>query len=381
MTRRMLAAACAALLAAAPLAGQSLFGTAGLGVPVQPVDAVGRALGGVGVGLWDFGGSVVNPALGAGLQRRGASVSLENLVLTTDFAGATDRTAATRFPQLQVVVPLGTVVLHAAYGGFLDQSWAVESRTPVPIGGGDVVAQDLFESVGGISQLRLGLGYAISPTLGVGAAIGYFGGEQDYRVTRRFEDPSNAGLLPYRQRWVRSYSAPLVSLGTRWSPSRFLRTGASVTWGGELTTRAQVGDPPPADFTLPLQVAAGASALLAPTVIVSAGGEWAGWGATEHGSDAWRMGGGAEFRGARLRERVLPLRVGGSFASLPFAPSGQTGTPTEWTAALGAGLILAGEAEAALATGAATIERGGRSAGQLSDAFWRFTVTFSVFGR
>src|SRR5690606_15765444 len=55
--KRALSAALLALLALPAAAGaQSLFSTRGLGVPVEPVDARARALGGIGVGMLGWTG-------------------------------------------------------------------------------------------------------------------------------------------------------------------------------------------------------------------------------------------------------------------------------------------------------------------------------------
>ena len=50
MKRAILAAVM--LFVASPLAAQSIFNAAGLGLPSEPVDGKSRALGSLGVGLW-----------------------------------------------------------------------------------------------------------------------------------------------------------------------------------------------------------------------------------------------------------------------------------------------------------------------------------------
>jgi hypothetical protein len=350
---------------------------------VLPVDGAGRALGGVGVGMWDLAGSVVNPAAGATLGRRGAFLALENTALRVEHAGSDDTVGATRFPLLRLFVPLGAAMLSASYGGFLDQTYAVESTSTLMFDGVPIAVADLVDSRGGIAQLRLGVAYPVLESLGVGIAVGYYAGEQDYRVTRRFSG-EEVTLAPYVARTVRSQSAPLLSAGVRWHGSPFLRAGAALTWAGTLRSSAEIGDPPAGQVTLPLQLAGGVSAILGSNLLATAGGEWAGWAAAagdlESGAvDAWRFGGGVELRGASLRDRPLPFRLGASLARLPFPLDGEA--PSEWSLTAGLGAILAGDADAPLARADAGVERGSRSAGSLAETFWRVTVSVAVFGR
>jgi hypothetical protein len=383
MRRLLLIAALAGLPVATPAAAQSLFGTRGLGVPILPVDGAGRALGGVGVGMWDLAGSVVNPAAGATLGRRGAILALENTALRVEHAGSHDAVGATRFPLVRLFVPVGGAMLSASYGGFLDQTYAVESTSTLTLDGVEIGVADLVDSRGGIAQLRLGLAYPLLESLGVGVAVGYYAGEQDYRVTRRFTG-EDVALAPYVARTVRTQSAPLLSAGVRWHGSPFLRAGAALTWAGTLRGSPEIGDPPARDVAMPLQLAAGVSAILGSSLMAAAGAEWAGWAAAandlESGAvDAWRFGGGIELRGASLRDRPLPVRLGASLARLPFPLEGEA--PSEWSLSAGLGAILAGEPDAPLARADAGVERGSRSAGSLAETFWRLTVSVAVFGR
>ena len=65
------------LLAADSASAQSLFGTRGLGVPLESTDPRSRALGSAGLGLIGLNASLVNPAELSGIRRRGVVAALQ----------------------------------------------------------------------------------------------------------------------------------------------------------------------------------------------------------------------------------------------------------------------------------------------------------------
>jgi hypothetical protein len=102
--------------------------------------------------------------------------------------------------------------------------------------------------------------------------------------------------------------------------------------------------------------------------------------------DTWRMGGGFEYTGWRGTTRTYPIRLGGSWAHLPYYDEGET-PGTEWAAALGWGFHVTGDSASPLASLDMAIERGGRSGlestanpGGLTESFWRWTFSLSLFG-
>src|SRR5687768_11045731 len=96
-----------ALIAAAqPAASQSLFGVRGLGVPVDPIDPRGRALGSSGLGLLGLNTSMVNPAELADIRRRGVVAALQPFYGAEELGGAKDNVAGTRFPLIQLLYPV-----------------------------------------------------------------------------------------------------------------------------------------------------------------------------------------------------------------------------------------------------------------------------------
>lgn len=386
---RVLWTALAAVLAL-PAAGgaQSLFSTRGLGVPVAPLDARARALGGTGLGLLGWSGALVNPAEAAGVARRGVVAAVQPSRRSVAFEGQEDDLGATRFPLIQAVQPLGErLVVGVGYGGFLDQSWSVISEDTVTIGGEPLRALDLIESEGGAAQARLDVAYLITPSLAVGLGAGLYTGRLDRVVSRSFPDASEIEGVESRAAW--NYSGPLVAAGAWWEPVPIARVAASVIWSGEL--RADAEDDRSSDLRveLPLQVAVGASGRLAPRLLGVVGGRWAGWssaadafGEPDAAADVWEVGAGMEWTGARALNRPLPLRLGFHYGSLPFRVRGAT--PREWAVAFGIGSVLASDELGPRAALDATIERGGRGNAAttgLTESFWRFTISLALFGR
>lgn len=386
------------LTAPAAASAQSLFSTGGLGMPVTPLDGRARALGAVGTGLLGLGTSPVNPADLASIPQRGVSAALQPTSRTIELAGEDASVAGTRFPLVAVLYPLSRRVgLGVSYSGFLDQAWEVVSEGTAAVAGEDVRTRDLLTSTGGVAQVRVGLSWLLTPTLALGGAAGVHTGSLERRVVRTFPDSAQSDLRGFTEssRW--SYSAPLAVVGIRWDPVEAVRVGASLAWSGDLEADGRDGAPD-RSFGLPVRLDVGTSGRLAPRLLAALGGHWAGWGsASEEGEgpdadgsaarDAWGLGGGVEWTGARTETRVFPVRLGARFARLPFPLSGGgvEAAPDEWAVSLGTGLLLHTE-DVPRAAVDATLERGGLSAdvpavGELTESFWRLSVSLALFGR
>jgi hypothetical protein len=386
---RVLGAALAAVLTF-PAAGgaQSLFSTRGLGVPVAPLDARSRALGGVSLGLLGWSGALGNPAEAAGIPRRGIVAAVQPSRRSVTFEGQEDRLGGTRFPLVQAVLPFGErLAVSVGYGGFLDQSWSVVSEDTVIVGGEPLRALDLIDSDGGAAQARLDVAYLISPSLAVGLGAGVYTGRLERVVSRSFPDANDIEGLESRTAW--NYSGPLIAAGAWWEPVPIARLAASVTWSGEL--RADAEDELSSDLRvkLPLQVAVGASGRLSSRLLGVVGGRWAGWSSAadafdepDAAADVWEVGAGIEWTGSRALSRPLPLRLGFHYGALPFRVRGAT--PREWAVAFGVGSVLAGDERGPRAALDLAVERGSRGDAAttgLTESFWRFTISLALFGQ
>ncbi len=371
-----------------PAHAQSLLAGRGLGVVAEPLDARARGLGGVGLGLPEPTLSLINPASVAGLLAPTLHVTYQPDFLSSVVGDETVRVTTARFPLLHVALPLGQRgVLSAGYGSLLDQNWAVQRDTTLVIGADTVAVLDRFASRGGVATLRLGGAYALNERLAVGVVLDVHTGSVRDSIAREF---GIIGVVPARFEGLWTYSGLSYSAGARWNPTEALALGVAATLGG--TLRAEPADTlqPTSRYSLPATVAVGASGRVTPTTLLAVSGRWSGWGAaddalTEVGGarDTWSLGGGVEWDAITVGQQVFPVRVGGRFATLPFAWGVDDQQGAAWVdergLTAGAGVRLAGGAgqvDLALERGA----RGGEGAG-LSESFWRIAVSLTVLGR
>lgn len=401
--RRIALPLLAALAAAAPLHAQSLFSSRGLGTPVAPVDARARALGGIRTGLLGFDLSMGNPADAAGVVLKGALATMQPASQTIDFQGQKATTNSTRFPLVQAIYPFsgGRTVATFGYGAFLDQSWGLQQPGTEVFAGDTVRVEDLIRSTGGVSEVRLGVAYSITPRLSVGGAAGLYIGDLARDVRRSFPDSASQNFQGFSSRTQWGYKAPLVSAGFRWDPVPIVRLAGAATWSGKLKAKADsAGAGLDRTYTLPLQLTGGISALLAPQLTAAFGATYAGWSKTSAdflgtglvdvtpgttvaattSRNTLELGGGLEYTGLGSGSRAFPIRFGYHRAQLPFAAAGEP-AGSEWSASAGIGYRFAVQNASPIAVADAAIERGKRTGGDLNESFWRFTVSLALFGR
>lgn len=380
-------------LHAAPASAQSLFGSRGLGIVSAPTDARGTALGGIGVALPRPGAALVNAADAISTERRGLVVAFQPSTTELETATGTDGVSATRFPVVQMLMPIrGRAVFTVGFGSFLDQNWGVSSTSSQIIAGDTVDIADRVVSSGGISQARVGLAYAITDDLAVGVHAGLLAGST-LRTTSREFGANSVGLAPFSEDEKTSYSAPLASLGARYRLGSMVLVGAAVTWLGDMTMEVDneplddgVGDAR-SELAMPLQFSAGASAQLLDDLLFAVGTRWTGWsdtGAVDGAAaeDVLEVGGGVEYSGISLARRVLPLRLGGRWGGQPFHFGDSA--PSEYALSGGIGARLAGTEEIPAALIDFSIERGSRGdvdENGIGESFWRGTLSVSLFSQ
>lgn len=401
-TRRSLGALAGALLmvalAALGATAQSLTGIRGLGYPMQPTDARSEVLGGLGVGLKGMTPPLTNPAAAAGIGRRGVLVAVQATERDIQLGEASEASGATRFPVIQVIYPVRGVVLTAGYGGYLDQSWGVVRTGETTVGGAPLSYNDRIRSTGGIGQFQVGVAVPISARFAVGGAIGAHTGTQRVDLLRLFDTTAVATLDPFSDEFEYRYVGPLAQVGARLDLGDLARIGASVTWSGSLEADSAAGRVSTREFDLPLQVAAGASAYLGPSLLAAFSARWSGWSATDvpagalplvagsgPGRDTWELGGGLEWDDPTSRSaRSFPIRVGVQYRQLPFYLADEA--PTEWFAGAGIGMRIGSDPTNPLALLDLTVQRGARTAagddtiGDLDESVWRFSLSLALFG-
>jgi hypothetical protein len=271
------------------------------------------------------------------------------------------------------------------FRGFLDQGWNVELQRDLDLGESTARATDLFESEGGVSAVRVGFSRRLSPSLAVGVAAGSYVGGTTRRFTRTFDSTAVGTTVPPLSiggRWA--FSGPTVTAGAQFDAGAFLRVAGSLTWSGTLhADPTDDTDGAPADWEIPTLLRVGASGALTEALSVVAGfgyGDWSSSGVTEAGAGgtAWDAGVGIEWSGGTILGRQSPIRLGYRSSRMPFHFQGHESKETLWAGGLG--LNLAQVSNIPLARLDLALERGHRTAGALSENFWRSTVTVRVAG-
>lgn len=390
--KRSIIALLLALGVPAAARAQSLFSTHGLGIPSEGYDARARALGVNGVGLAGLSMSMLNPAEPAGTLRRGVSATFQPWSGTADLNGQQGDVAGTRFPLIGVVYPVGRITFSLGFNGLLDQSWAIVSESEQLIGSDTVPIRDIIRSTGGIGELKAGAAYLLG-RISIGAYVGLHTGNVDRSTRREFPDSS---LLAFEDRTRWDYTGPLAAVGVR-GDFGSTRVGASLTWSGTLKAKPKEGTTTEYEYDMPLRLAAGASSRLSSRLMLAlsttisdyGSGDYTAPGttATTRAQRTIELGGGLEWSELRSGDRVFPLRVGFRRTGLPFYAVGDD-KPTEWSASGGLGLRLVEDDYGPLAVADLGFERGKRTGWQnatrpdgLSESFWRFSATISLFGR
>ena len=377
---------CAALaLVVTPAWAQTPVTAVGLGYPVAPIDARAAALGSTGIGLLYGTYSMRNPADLSEHRRPGFGLAL--LAEDVDVKGGIVpiNTGRERFTVIRAVVPFGGWTASLGFGGELDQDWSARFTDTLVLSTGRVAFEEVREHDGGMSAIDFSLARRLGP-LSVGVTAQRLSGSLRQTFARRFAAPlegaptlTNAGgsqRLKYRA-WRFKTGASLNVA------DRLLVSGA-VGFTGDLTAEPQDSTRASVLFDLPTTVELGASVLVADSLVLTAGGGWAGWSSLE-GLDVFqeglrthdtKWGGvGLEFRSARVMGFDVPLRIGARRAELPFSFGDSPVDETAFSA--GAGFVLRGgvaEVNLAFEFG----DRGDFARDGLEESFRRLTVSFTL---
>lgn len=386
---RMVCALLAGLAPGAPLGAQSIFNSAGIGLPIDALDGRTRALGSFGIGLRGSSLSPTDPGAAGRVVLPTGLIAVQPSWIELSEEGTPDRTffRGTRFPLVAIAYPVGrgTVTLHAA--SVFDQRYRGERTVDVVLGGAPVPVRDLFVQEGSLSSLALGYSRMIGRTTSVGIAVGRYTGTLRRALVRDFSSSSASGSIePYQSSGSWRYSGESVTAGVASDPVGIVRVAASATWSTDLTADAtgqtEGGD---RSFRVPLQLRLGASSVLTPGLTLSASAVRADWSGTEEdlgtGSYARTVSGvgvGIELSRARLFGREVPIRLGFRHAGLPFSLDDEPAS--ERVFAGGFALILSQANGVVFASTDVAVEKGRRSAGSFAEDFWRATVSLSLSG-
>jgi hypothetical protein len=301
---------------------QGALSMQGLGYPAGGISA--RAEG-MGSGVADFDAlSATSPAsiAGAGSSAIYFQYSPEFRRVTT--SAGTAKTTTARFPVVVGVLPMGqSWTLGLSSSTFLDRSLET-SLTRQEVVGASTDTVDVTERnrvLGAINDVRLALAWSRSPALRLGVGGHVFAGSN--RVTLSQLYPDSSKYISNAQVGRISYSGFAASVGLEYHPSRMFGLALSARKGGDLT--AQSGDTTIGRGKLPDHYSGSILYDGLPGTIISARLAHDSWSSLTSMSssgiqayDGWDGGFGIEASGPRFMQRIVTVRAGARFRTLPF---------------------------------------------------------------
>ena len=375
------------------LAGQSVLGASGLGARLEPLDAIERGLGGMGVTTRTATVLPGNPV--ASLDLLAPTVTFTAQPHWGNFAVGSESGDffATRFPVLGFAYPLGTdAVVTLTAGSQFDQNWSAESRDSIDIGGGSVGLTDTFLSDGAVTAIQAGWARRWSGTFALGATLGVYRGGLTRTFRREFDQQTVDSVAvenPIDEfgvtgRW--NHSGPLASLNLAWDPGSAIQVGATVAWGGTLKVNPLPGTSVSREVSVPLEFKVSTTALLNPTLALNLGATYSNWsglggfdGDDPGAGRVMSYGAGVEWEGLNFWAGGLPLRLGFRQSDLPFRLLGRK--VKERTISFGFSLVMAQALDFPLGSLDVAFETGNRNSGDYTESLRRLTVTLRVGGQ
>jgi hypothetical protein len=321
---------------------QGALSLQGLGYPAGGFSARAEGAGG---GIADFDAlSSVSPAslAGVGSSALFLQYSVEFRRVTTASGSANTTTA--RFPLIEGVLPLGqSWTLGLSSSTFLDRSSETNLKRTQIVGAptDTVTLTERNRVLGAIDDFRLALAWSTSPVFRIGVGAHVFAGSNRVTFSQLF--PDSAEFISSAQAGRISYAGFAGSLGVEWHPSRVIGFALSGRKGGDL--RAQSGDTAIGSGRLPDHYSGAVTFEGIPGVIVSARAAHDNWSSLSSLSssgiqafDGWDTGGGVEASGPRILQRIITVRAGARFRTLPFGLNGQKVSEKSFAAGFGAPL-------------------------------------------
>jgi hypothetical protein len=387
MTKRVFGIALTALSVAVPLSAQSLFNAAGLGIPLEALEGRARAMGSMGIGLPGGGFAPTDPAALARLSvSTGIMAAQPSWVDYATESGASGSFNGQRFPLLGIAYPLLGGMASVQVGSFMDQRYQATTTGSVDVSGLTVPFSDTFVQDGSVSTLNLGYARVLNRNWSVGVSVGRYAGGVDRTLTRTYGDEETTDVDEYIEAGTWTYRGFSVTVGGAWQVGSTVRVAASAEIPTKLDAEAS-DDTRGIDrtYALPLQLRAGASAAVAPGIVVTASGLLSDWSDTQEdlvgGGRSDRADGfgvGVELSRARLLGFDAPLRFGFRQSTLPFWL--QNDDVTERIYSGGLGFQLNSSDTVVLAGVDLAVERGSRFGGGLTEDFWRLTISLLASG-
>jgi opacity protein-like surface antigen len=323
--RPVLALVAIATLAGAPdvaRAQSSQFGIRGLGLPMRALSPRAVATGGA-FGLFDVESSVNPAAVAAASQFTSLFTSAQSFRSSTNPFGSTSG-RDNRFPQVIAAGPIGGTRLGGAVSvsGYTDRSFSLATEDTIELRGAPVPVFDTLSSRGGLTDIRVALGWRVSGSVGLGLGLHAIPGSNRIENHRAFGDTAYGGAI---ERSEISYLGFGVSGGVTFRPTPWVTVAAMVRSDGHVNVER---DTIPIGRTdLPLAVSGGIRWQPALNLAVAAAYAWRNWSTADAdlraqggigALDAHEISAGIEILKDPRLPGHRPWRFGVRYATLPF---------------------------------------------------------------
>jgi len=320
--RHLVATALVTIAITSRAQAQGALSLEGLGYPTGQLSA--RAEG-TGAGVADFDAlSLVGPAALAGVGSSALffQYSPEFRKVTTSSGSASTTTA--RFPLVAGVLPMGQAwTLGLSSSTFLDRSLETNLRRVQVVGTptDTVTLTERNKVLGAINDVRLALAWSTNPVFRIGVGGHVFTGSNRITFSRLF--PDSARYISTSQNGRISYAGFAASLGLEFHPSRAIGLSINGRKGGDL--RAESSDTAIGSARIPDHYSASVTYEGIPGALISARVAHDAWSSLTNLSssgirafDGWDTGIGVEASGPRIIQRIITVRAGARFRTLPF---------------------------------------------------------------
>jgi hypothetical protein len=288
--------------------------------------------------------SPINPAALTSWGTIGLHFQYDPEFRTVSADGVTERTTTNRFPLFSAAIPIGHFTIGLAFSTVLDRTWETNVTSSLPNQVGDTGTQSYtaqYRSTGGLNDLRLGVGWAITPWLSVGGAMDWFTGENQITELTTFSDTTqNVYQASIYQNTI-SYGGVGASGGIVLRPIHSLALAGSFRVGGNM--RARLGDSTTlANGNVPARAGGSVSFSGIPGVTLGGRVDWEQWSrlndfsvgdVTANNGTGWSVG--ADVQGPKVFERTIQLRLGGGRRPLPYDVDGTQIYETDLSGGLG----------------------------------------------
>jgi hypothetical protein len=332
--------ALAALALPVAAGAQGSLSTQGLGYPQGQLSTRALTMGG-SLGEFDPH-SALNPAALDAEGRSSLYVQYEPEFRSVEVGDASTRTTTARFPMIAGTMRAGErLALALSASTLLDRSWQATVDTTRVIDGVETGVRERYRSLGSIADVRLAASYALGRDLRAGIALHGITGEHRLDVSGEFGDSTELTL----QTDAVSYGGLAMSAGVEWRLSSVLAIAGSARKGG--TIKARSDGEVLQSAHVPDRFGAGVRYAGIRGSILSARADWIGWSklgdlaSSAKAFDTWDLGAGVDAAGPRFAARIVTVRGGLRWRTLPFGV-GDTEVK-ELSASFGAGVPLARE--------------------------------------